>query len=1000
MFLNFQILARSKILLSILILAGALIFASSLTYAQSSPEEQGEAIDNIEEEIAKDASTEINVRNADIAAIVRIFSKKTKRNYILDESVKGKVTIYLPGKVSSDEAIKILDSVLALKGFTSVPIGENLWKIIPSKDAKSSTIPTITDDKEGSNKGTSSSAAIVTRLINLKYVSAEDIQQIVAPMVSADGLVNAYTATNSLLIIDSEDNTTRVANIINSLDVPSTDRDLTIIPIKNADAQDIADKLNEILAPSSAKNQGGDQATGSLSDIKAGQSGSQVSRSSTALSKTVTAKAREPKIIADQRTNSIVVVADEETTAKIKALVAQLDSEVDNSTNRFYVYRCQHAKADDLANILSGIAGNGGGAGGGAGRNQGFGGSSFTRPQTGGLGGGGANILGTSTLSRGSRNSALGRAGGGQLGGGIGGGAGGARFGRTSAFGDGADGGAGGAGRQVSSFTLGDNIAIAADPATNSLIINSSKADYEKILDLLKKIDVKRRQVLVEATLLEVGIEDSQNTGFEFLVSGGGKDGGLLGMNNLDNLTRLLSNPGQIQGFSMAAASAGTLTLPGGIQLPTQTALITAAQSNSNVNVLSAPNILTTDNEPASIVVGRNVPFLASQATSDQNLNNTFNQVDRQDVGIKLRITPQISSDDYVTLNIFTEVSDLSRAAVDAALGPTTDVRTSETTVIAKDSQMIVIGGLMGDRSDTSDRGVPFLKDIPVLGHIFRTSQESFRRTNLLIFILPRIVRDQFDAREATIDKRDFVDTEIQGRGVYPDRHEILFNEKIDDIAEAHMYDGPKPSSVFVPSKGSSPNKPLKTRSLDFSGNSGTIEIDLSQTDNQEITRENLNQRDSKKTVQPQAREQKQQNSPTAWQKQSANGSWLEELEPTKKTSTEKETTFANSLVAVLQLDQKSAIPKGLPFAVNPKKKIFAAILPEGSNPSALSFFQAGSSYNYQIGNQRLKMKVVGVFPSTGQALALYPEIRGNAYTLSPSEIMALGEGPWYSSGK
>ena len=168
------------------------------THAQPA---SGAASESAEQDIAKDSSTEINVKNADIAAIIRIFSRKTKRNYILDEKVRGKVSIYLPGKVSADESLRILDSVLALKGFSTVPIGDNLWKIVPAKEARQSTIPTRTEGRV--NNPTSS---VVTRLISLKYVSAQDVQQIISQLISADGLVNAYTGTNSLILIDAEDN--------------------------------------------------------------------------------------------------------------------------------------------------------------------------------------------------------------------------------------------------------------------------------------------------------------------------------------------------------------------------------------------------------------------------------------------------------------------------------------------------------------------------------------------------------------------------------------------------------------------------------------------------------------------------------------------------------------------------------------------------------------------------------------------------------------------------
>ena len=374
---------------AVLTIALALSNQAPLAIAQE-PEGQTAAG---EEALAKDASTEINVKNADIAAIVRIFSKKTKRNYILDENVRGKVTIYLPGKVSSDEAIRILDTVLQLKGFTSVPVGENLWKIIQAKDAKQTTVPLITGDREGT-----ASAAVVTRLINLKYVKAEDLQQLFAQLISPSGLVNAYTGTNSLLMIDAEDNIERLFRIVQSLDVPFSNREMTIIPIKHADAVDLATKLNEIMGVGNGQNGGSDTRAslgrnGAVAPPPVPQqiAGNTGANPLTAATQNIGGRGLEPKIIPDERTNSIIVVADEDMTARIRALVSELDSTVDLSGNQFFVYRCQHANAEDLAQVLSGLMGGGGGATGGSGGNRtaGLGGGGLGAGTAGGFGAGG-----------------------------------------------------------------------------------------------------------------------------------------------------------------------------------------------------------------------------------------------------------------------------------------------------------------------------------------------------------------------------------------------------------------------------------------------------------------------------------------------------------------------------------------------------------------------------------------------------------------------------------
>lgn len=754
---------------SVIILFFAIISSSSTTlFAQENAQEEG----------IQETETEISVKNAEIASIVRVFSKKTKRNYILDERVKGKVTIYLPGKVSAEESLRILESVLMLKGFTSVPIGENLWKIIPAKDAKQTTIPTVL----GSD-GSPPSPALVTRLLTLKYVSAEDMQQVLQPLISPDGLLNAYGGTNSLIIIDSEENIRRLEELVGTIDIASSEQDMTMIPIKNAEAQNIAEKLIELLGLSDnkpensslLKNRANPPNNEKLaSNISLSQQNSMPPPQTLASGETIAARTRAPKILADERTNSLIVVADEETTARIKALVSQLDSKVDKSGNRFYVYRCQHAKAEDLAQVLSGLSGEGG-VGGSSTRASMNSDSEDTRTSsllTGNRNRNSRSSNSSSALNRIENQSRrLGES----------------RLSRNE--------------RGVESATLGENISITADPSTNSLIISAGKADYEKILELLKQIDIKRRQVLVEATLLEVQMTDQTDLGMDFLTSGGGKDGGVFAQQGFNNLAQLIQNPGGLSGFTAAVASAGTLTIGETLTIPSQAILVRAAQSSQNANVLSAPQILTTDNEQAEIVVGQNVPFVTSTSRDNANLDNTFNQIERQDVGITLRLTPQISSENFVTLNLFTEVSSVVPTTQTDDKGPTTNVRTSETTVIAKDGQMIVIGGLLSDDVNQSSSGVPFLKDIPVLGHLFKDSTEQFQKRNLLIFITPRIVRDQFDARDQAKTETKKMEVAVRKSDAVRNRDSVLHNPNLDSVTEIEDYTGETPTSIKPPQK-------------------------------------------------------------------------------------------------------------------------------------------------------------------------------------------------------
>jgi general secretion pathway protein D len=947
-----------------------------VAFAQSNPSTQQDPAD---QDLGKDSSTEINVKNAEIAAIIRIFSRKTKRNYILDEKVKGKVSIYLPGKVSAEESLRILDSVLALKGFSTVPIGENLWKIVPAKEARQSTIPTRVDGRTEQP-----SSAVVTRLVSLKYVNAQDVQQMISQLISADGLVNAYTGTNSLILIDAEDNIERLLKIIDQLDVPFSNREMTIIPIQHADVEDISQKLNDILGEGGSKDKNAtlDPVRANIASpaqlAQAGQlpgAGARPMQTSGAQSgSTISARGLVPKIIPDQRTNSLIIVADDETTARIRALVSQLDSKVDLSGNKFYVYRCQHANAEELSQVLAGLVGGGSGAGGfgtGAGAGLGGTGANGVFDPSGGFGGARNSLANRNNRSSFGNNNNRGALGG--LGGGTG-------FG-----GAGRQGGGMGGQRGPTSTQLGDNISITADPATNSLIIAASKPDYEKIRALLAQIDVKRRQALVEATLLEVSIDNSIRTSTSFLTSTGGADGGAIARSEFsteNSLTRLFTEPTKLQGLTLAVASAGSLNLPGNIKIPTQSLLVSAAQQNNNVNVLSAPTILATDNEEAQIVVGQNVPFLASTGTNAVNLNNTFNQVDRQDVGITLRITPQISSRDYVTLRVYTEVSALVLSTVNSALGPTTTKRQSETTIIAKDGQMIVTGGLIADDVSETDEGIPYLKDIPVLGHAFKANSRARAQKNLLIFLTPRIIKDQFDARDTTIESRERMEDVIADYNVQPKRRATLRNDRIDHVAESNAYEGPKPGTILPPSRATTEEAPVPriptnnsgATILDGSGE-GMLDLDLAAP---------VTDTTAKAT-----------NSPIELGKQGQ-----AQTRASLKAAAARVPSAPAGAASFIVFEYlgSGANPK-LPL---PSKRVgerFGAVIPNDSSIEAKAFFRPGRVYSFASANERVQVKVSSAFTTPADAESRYPEVSGSWYTLSARETKNLGRGPWIVAG-
>jgi general secretion pathway protein D len=289
-------------------------------------------------------------------------------------------------------------------------------------------------------------------------------------------------------------------------------------------------------------------------------------------------------------------------------------------------------------------------------------------------------------------------------------------------------------------------VRITADPATNTLVVSATTADWETLRGVIADLDVRRRQVFVEAIILEATTERLRSLGIELqgATALGGSNLGF-GQVNLSSLGTAVTDPTSLPGLILAAASNQTVRLPSGQEVPAYTLLLTALETQSDIDVLSAPNMVTTDNEEAEIVVGRNVPFVASRATSSSNLSNLFTTIERRDVGITLRLTPRITADDFVNLTLFEEVSDIDPIPNPAIgdpnqVGPTTTIRSASTVVGARDRQTVVIGGLLADTVRVDERGVPFLKDVPVLGNLFKRDDTRRVKTNLLVFLTPHVI--------------------------------------------------------------------------------------------------------------------------------------------------------------------------------------------------------------------------------------------------------------------
>jgi len=295
-------------------------------------------------------------------------------------------------------------------------------------------------------------------------------------------------------------------------------------------------------------------------------------------------------------------------------------------------------------------------------------------------------------------------------------------------------------------------VQVTADPATNSLVVSASPQDYSTLQTIISKLDIPRRQVYVQAVIVEVSAKRMRELGISYQGSAN-FGGNVLGVGHFDygNLANALTNPLGVTGLTFGLASGSMCTINSALSaatsitaststtVPCDIALITAIETDTHSNVLSAPTLLTTDNQEATIVVGQNVPFLSSATSTSALSGQIFNSVNRQNVGITLDIVPQITEGGYVKLDVYEEVSAVLLSMVNNPLGPTTTIRSASTTVMVQNHRTTVIGGLLADQVDITKNGVPFLSNLPVLGNLFTDRQRSGQKTDLLVFLTPHV---------------------------------------------------------------------------------------------------------------------------------------------------------------------------------------------------------------------------------------------------------------------
>ncbi|THF60460.1 type II secretion system secretin GspD [Pseudothauera rhizosphaerae] len=555
---------------------------------------------------------------------------------------------------------------------------------------------------------------IATRTFRLAYENAEALVPVLKPMIAPENSIAAYAANNTIVITDYVDNLERIARIVESIDTP-TALDTEVVKVHNGVAVDIAGLAGELL------QQGGSNAQ------------------------------RDIAVLADPRSNSIVIRASSPArTALARDLIIKLDNAQDDPGNLHVVY-LRNAQATSLAGVLRGLlTGESGDVALGSGD------SARAALGAGGMlsGGGSTGTTGRAANTSGTTTSGSGLAAGGSQ-----------RFGANT-------GGAGAQQQNGGTAFSANGVTVQADATTNTLIISAPEPMYRSLRRVIDLLDQRRAQVLVESLIVEVVEEDAAELGIQWMRQGGRFIGGTnLGGAGLDNdaanTIDLLP-----RGLNLGVID-GTINLPGVGEIMNLEVLARALQTRGGANILSTPNILTLDNEAASIMVGKTIPFVSGQyiTSGSSGSDNPFQTVEREDVGLKLQIRPQISEGGTVKLDIYQEVSSIDEQNSGIA-GIVTNKRALDTSVLLDDGQIMVLGGLLEDSVNNGSDAVPVLGSIPLLGHLFRYERRQRVKTNLMIFLRPYVIRDANAGRGLTQDRYDFMRT-AQSR-VQPGRHPLL----------------------------------------------------------------------------------------------------------------------------------------------------------------------------------------------------------------------------------
>lgn len=643
------------------------------------------------------ATITLAFQNTDIEPVTLAVAKATGQSIIVDPRVKGKISLSTPRPVTKQGALDLFSSALRSAGFALVQVN-GIYRVVPEADAKIQGNTVVTQANPDGDQ-------VITRVFKIKQDSANNLVNVLKPLLTPNSSITANPGNNTIIVTDYASNVKRVAKLIDSMDEPTVG-DVQTVHLRYGVAIDVASILNKVVETTANPADSG--------------------------GKTV--------VIAEPRSNSILIKSSNpEKIRQIRSLVTRLDTPTANSGN-IWVVPLKNAEATKLAVTLRAIV---------AADNTFSQQSGVTN--TGAMTGSTASAPPQTPGQTGVPQAGAGQSAGGSM-----------SAAATSSL------------TSTSAPTTGG--LIQADPATNSLIITASEPYYKHLRQVIDQLDKRRTQVYVEALIVEVASTSSARLGIQWqgIINAGGQNVPFGGTNfgtanqnifDLSKFSACLLNPA-----NCATSAAGAITGPAaGLNVGmlskfggnyTMSALISALDQESGFRVLSTPNLVTLDNEEARIMVGKNVPILSGSYTTNTSAQTTpFQTYNRQDIGILLRVRPQIAQNGTVRLTIYQEVSDIANQSelIIKNQGYTINKRNIESNIIVDDGQLFVIGGLIGDQYTDASDGVPFLKDIPLLGQLFRYDSKTREKNNLMVFLRPYIIKDSKAGEELTANRIDFM---------------------------------------------------------------------------------------------------------------------------------------------------------------------------------------------------------------------------------------------------